>query len=231
MNDFERYKLLGNYSTPRVRRGTILTCEARDCDLIVVAYSDARIPWPQGRKRGTSARSLVVYEGLAEAVKRESNQAVCYWFGITPQTVTKWRKALGIGAVNDGTHRLRSDWGHEPEILKGFDGSRKSAKIESRRRVAIAKAKLGKPRPKSVIEKLRQANIGRPLSDEHRATLSLSHRERGTRPPAAGVPWSSEEDELLRTLPAGEVVQQTGRTLTAIYHRRRVLGLCDGRRR
>ena len=105
MHDADRYKLLGTYRTPRVR--VVLSCEARDCDVIVTGYSDARIPWPLGRQRGRSARALVVYGGLAEAVRRESNVAVCHWFGITPQTVSKWRKALGVEPANPGTHRLK----------------------------------------------------------------------------------------------------------------------------
>ena len=32
--------------------------------------------------------------GLAEAVRRESNAAVCHWFGVSPVVVTGWRRAL-----------------------------------------------------------------------------------------------------------------------------------------
>jgi hypothetical protein len=52
---------------------------------------------------------------------------------------------------------------------------------------------------------------------------------RGTRAPLAGIPWTKEEDELARTLKAKEVVERTGRTLSAVYSRRRILGLADGR--
>jgi hypothetical protein len=40
-----------------------------------------------------------------------------------------------------------------------------------------------------------------------------------------------EEDELVRTVPAKELVQRTGRTLRAVYDRRLELGMPDGRRR
>ena len=88
MRDADRFKLLGTYKTPRVRVGTVLACEARDCDVIVTGYTDAhpvagglspragRVPGP-GRLRGPR-----------RAVGRESNQAVCYWFGVTAQTVS-----------------------------------------------------------------------------------------------------------------------------------------------
>jgi hypothetical protein len=92
MRDADRFKLLGTYRTPRVRIGTRLTCEVRDCDVIVVGYSDGRIPWPIGRRPRLAAKGMILYGDLADAVRRESNQAVCYWFGVSAQTVSKWRE-------------------------------------------------------------------------------------------------------------------------------------------
>ena len=82
-----------------------------------------------------------------------------------------------------------------------------------------------------MMEAIAEANRGRPLGEATRQIMSEAHRRRGTRPPAAGESWIAEEDELLRTLPTREVVQRTGRTLTAVYNRRIELGLPDGRRR
>jgi hypothetical protein len=44
--------------------------------------------------------------------------AVGHWWGVSGQTVTKWRRARGVPATNEGTHRLRSehfggDWADE----------------------------------------------------------------------------------------------------------------------
>ena len=79
MRDADRYKLLGTYRTPKARIGRVLACEARDRDVVVTGYSDARIPWPRGRARGTRGYpGLVVCGALAEAVCRESNQAVAH---------------------------------------------------------------------------------------------------------------------------------------------------------
>jgi hypothetical protein len=45
------------------------------------------------------------------------------------------------------------------------------------------------------------------------------------------IPWTAEEDELVRALPAEEVAQRTGRSLMGVYQRRYRLGVPDGRRR
>src|SRR5215204_4098243 len=121
MPDADRYKLLGTYRTPKVRVGRVLTCGAQDCDVVVTGYSDARIPWPRGRVKRRHARGgarpaggaggLVVCGALAEAVRRESNQAVAHWFGVNPNTVSVWRKALAVRRTNEGTGRLRRGYG------------------------------------------------------------------------------------------------------------------------
>src|SRR5262245_41595036 len=67
-----------------------------------------------GKPKGGPTRGLIVCGALADAVRRESNQAVCFLWGVTPQTVTKWRKALEVGRRTEGSTRLRSDYFLEP---------------------------------------------------------------------------------------------------------------------
>ena len=45
--------------------------------MTICGLSDAPIPWPIGR-RGRGRHSLIVYKGLAKAIRRESNQAIAY---------------------------------------------------------------------------------------------------------------------------------------------------------
>jgi hypothetical protein len=228
MKDADRFRLLfGPYRTPRFRYGRTVLCEVRG-EVIIVGLSDGPIPWPVGKKG--RAKGLVVYQGLAKAVRRESELAVAHWWGITEQTVWKWRKALGVGATTEGTSRLRHDYFGEPWARK----ARKKALAKARdpdRREKIAAAKRGKPRPPEVVEAVRRARLGKNLSEETRRRMSEAHRRRGTRPPKAGSPWSAAEDELVRTLPASEAARRTGRTLVAVWARRRQLGLPDGRGR
>lgn len=177
MRDADRFRLLCIYRTPRVRIGTVLTCEARDCDVVVTGYTDARIPWPVGRRKGAPARGPVVFGGLAEAVRRESNQAVCYWFGVTPWTASKWRRLLGIKWTNPGTRRLRSDYFDEPWAKR----ARKKAHAKNsdpQRRRKISEAFKGKPRPPHVIEAMQQGRIGKPHTEEARAKMRAAHARR-----------------------------------------------------
>ena len=167
----------GPYRTPRVKLGTVLADEVRDCDVVVCGYTDARIPWPVGKPLGGRARSPVIYGELLRAVRTEANIAVCHWWGVTPQTVTKWRKALGVGMMTAGTTAVRSEKGGEPDILAGLAKGR--LKIhDPERNEKIAAARRGKPRPPHVIEAMRKARIGKSLSEETRAKMRESHRWR-----------------------------------------------------
>src|SRR5262249_40839833 len=92
MTDDDRFRLLfGPHPTPAIAYGDAVTCEVSG-DLVVCGLTDAPTPWPTGKKRekGSRARSIVVYAGLAEAVRRESSQAVARWWGGgIPQTSGK----------------------------------------------------------------------------------------------------------------------------------------------
>lgn len=93
---FDGFRLLGNYRTPRFHFGQVVIDDVRG-EVEIVGLSDAPISWPVG-KRG-SAKALVVYGGLSQAIRTESNQAVAHAWGVTPQTITKWRKALARAAA------------------------------------------------------------------------------------------------------------------------------------
>jgi hypothetical protein len=51
----------GPYKSPSIPIGTIIACESRDADVILVDYSDAKIPWPIGRRPRLGAKSLIVF--------------------------------------------------------------------------------------------------------------------------------------------------------------------------
>jgi hypothetical protein len=165
--------LYGPYRTPRFRLGSVRFCEVRG-EVTIVGITDARIQWPVGKRN--RAKSLVIFGALARAVRRESATAVCYWWGVTPQTVTKWRKALGVGPVTDGTRRLKQDNGRSftPEHIARLVAAANTPEANAKK----GQAWLGKPRPPHVRALLRQLATGRTPSAEARARMSAAHRAR-----------------------------------------------------
>jgi hypothetical protein len=88
----------------------------------------------------------------------------------------------------------------------------------------------GKPRPQHVLDAAHAARRGSHHTEEARRKISEASRRRGALVPGT-IPWTAEEDELVRTLPAEEVARRTGRSLIAVYARRNRLRVPDGRRR
>jgi hypothetical protein len=229
MDDAERLRLWhGAYRPPRYRVGRRLLCAVRG-SVEVVGTSHAPIPWPQACNHGRPF--LIVCGGLARAVRTEAAIAVAHWWGVTPLTVWTWRKALGVGATTPGTSRLRRAHALGPAGTAALAKAQAKAQ-DPERRAKIAAARRGKPRPRHVIEAMRAADLGRKHTDQTRRRMSEAHRRRGTRPPAAGRLWTAKEDALLRAgLPTADVARRSGRTVAAVYIRRRQLGLPDGRRK
>lgn len=173
----DRFALLGRYKTPRVRVGDVLMCECRDHDVIVCGFTDAKIPWPLGRKPGTSGRGPILFGDLADAVRRESNQAVCHWFGVTPQTVSKWRKALDVPIATEGTSRLHFEAAHTPALVE----ARKKAVAKNQdpeRRAKIAAARRGVKRSPETVAKMVAGRLGRKVSAKTRAKMSASQKRK-----------------------------------------------------
>jgi len=209
-----RHRLhFGPYATPRFRIGQRVV-DLRRGTVRIVGLSDGPIQWPIAA--GPGGLSLVLYRGLARAVRRESNAAVAYWFGVTGQTVTKWRRALGVRHP-EGDRCLQAANGKRNR--NGLVAMWAKAK-DPTRCAKIAAARRGKPRPPHVIEALRMANLGRKLPAAQRAKMSAAHKRRRTRPPAAGKPFTAHELWLIQRLPPAEAAKRTGRTLTAIYSQR-----------
>jgi hypothetical protein len=165
----------------------------------------------------------VLYGDLAEAVRRESAEAVMHFWGVKHHTVWQWRKALGVPQYNPGTTKLKSEL-----LAPVLDKAREAARptwSSAERRAKISAAKKGKPRPPHVIEAMMRGRTGKPQSEEARRKMSQAQRSR-----QRADAWTQWEDELVRTLPAQEASRETGRTLVAVWTRRRRLKLPDGRK-
>jgi hypothetical protein len=101
----------------------------------VVGISNGRIPWPLASKPGRGGRSFVLYGDLAKAVRREAGVAVAYWWGVRADTVSRWRKALGVGRTTKGSHVLKSAYTREPWARAAW----KKARLMAKSPAAIAK--------------------------------------------------------------------------------------------
>jgi hypothetical protein len=99
----ESVKLIGGpYGPPRVPKSGILRCVIRG-RLKVDSYSDGPIPWPQAAGVG---HPFIVCGDLVKPLKTESLAAVRYHWGVSHDTVSSWRKRLGIERFTPGTWRL-----------------------------------------------------------------------------------------------------------------------------
>jgi len=106
---------------------------------VVCGLSKGPIRWPVGRPPGrrTGEASLVLCGDLAEAVRRESGVAVRHWWGVARDVLRRWRRALGVGAVNEGGHQLRMLTSGEAKRGKRLsEASRRKIREGVRRRYA-----------------------------------------------------------------------------------------------
>ena len=93
---------------------------------------------------------LILCGDLVRAVRLESETAICHWFGVGITTVWKWRKALGVKSINEGTSALLSRWA--PETIQGEKATE---------RLAGAQGSPGVHSQKGVRAQARVRNSGR----------------------------------------------------------------------
>jgi len=143
---------------------------------------------------------------------------------VTPQTVTVWLRALDVPRGTKGTRQRHRDWA--PETLNDEARQLAEAVVRSPERVAkIRAAKLGKPRPRHVIEAMRKANMGRPHSPEHRAKLREAWRRRPDRPLPNGRPWTAAELAAMGKMFDRELATRYGRCMQTVARKRKKMGI------
>jgi len=223
MHDVDRFKLLhGPYRMPRCRVGRLLRCTLRGM-VRVVGISAGRIQWPQcrvgGKDRG-GMLAMVICGDLERAIRTESNQAVAYWWGITPYTVSQWRKRLNVGRYTEGTQRLQRevfvetlDNGAREKLLASLYSPGRAAKIGAAHR--------GKKPPPEAVERARRANTGRRRSAETRARMAQAQRQRYARE----ARWTAEKDGQLGTASDCDLARRWGLNSSSVQRRRLKLGI------
>src|SRR5947207_13628825 len=99
--------IAGPYHPPPCKVGGTLFCEMRGT-VKVCGLSDSPVPWAftRGGRRGRP--SPILGGDLVRAVRVEASLVVCHLFGVTPQTVSKWRKALQVPHATPGTSERKA---------------------------------------------------------------------------------------------------------------------------
>lgn len=187
MDEADRIRLHhGPYTAPACRRGDLLGCEVLGRDVRVGGLTDAPIPWPRALKTGRP--SLIVCADLARAVRAESELAVAHHWGVGVVTIWKWRKALGVGPINEGTRELYRGY-YPAKITPGAYQKMAETSRSAESRERQASLRRGKPAHPNTAEALAAAARA-PRSDEHRRNISASLRGRGRprKEPAPGSP-------------------------------------------
>lgn len=95
----------GPYRAPRCKAGSVLACAIRG-DLVVAGLTDAPIPWPYTTVYG-GGKTLIVTGQLADALHVESGRAIRHWWGVSRNTVWRWRRGLEIARETAGYRALR----------------------------------------------------------------------------------------------------------------------------
>lgn len=156
--------IAGPYTPPACRVGDWLDDEI-DGRLEVGGWTDALISWPRRKKTGRA--SLILTAELARAVRTESAEALCYYWGVRPTKVWQWRQALGVGRVTAGTRRLLQErTGVPPEAAAR--GRTAAAAPDALQR--MAETKRGQPaHPNTRAALLRAAKRAKPAGWGKRA--------------------------------------------------------------
>src|SRR6188768_2582118 len=111
----------GPYKSPPFKVGQQVQCAVRGV-VTIAGVSNGPIPWPFCVHR---CRALIVYRDLERAVRQEPASAVAHWWGVSTNTVGRWRHALGVGRSNPGTVKLRR---------AGYDDPVRNRKIAAAKR-------------------------------------------------------------------------------------------------
>lgn len=212
-------ELLGDYSPPEIERGDWLFCLLRG-KVQVGGYTDAPIPWPRLFKGGKPVHILC--GDLVEAIRTESAQAVAYWWGVHPHTVTKWRRALAVERNTPGSRKL-----HQKLFDKRIPDEAKKRGLEALHTPKV-KAKAASQKKKQPVSqnslKALEKSRHKPKSNAWKA----KHAERMRKEWAEGKrhhpqAWTNHEIDLLGTDTDEVVSAMIGRTVDAVAVKRRQL--------
>jgi hypothetical protein len=200
----EAYEPIGGpYHLPRCRVGGKLFCELRGW-VTVGGMTAAPVPWPYAKARG--AHSLILTRDLVAAVRTEAEIVVCHLFGVSSNTVWKWRKALGVPHATPGTSELKA------ASKRGV--RRQTGRV--RAWTAYTDDLVRTLPPKAAAKRLRRSMAA---VYARRQLLGVGIVRAGRRVTRSDV-WTAAEDEAVLSMKPKDAAKRLGRSLMAVYIRR-----------
>ncbi len=227
--------LFGPYTPPPLKRGDRATGLYRDSDVVITSWSDALISWPRCKVRGQRGGSgLLVDEELARAVRSEAEIAVAYWWGIRPETVRRWRKALGVEgpAGTEGSRRLlQANAEKGAAVVRGKPLPPEQVELRRRNAIQNNQAQYLRGTQKGGWTAGQLAVLGRYPDDRVAVITGRTENAVRIKRERLGIPnprspgWTEEELKLLGTAPDAEIARQIGRTEWPVTQKRCSLGI------
>lgn len=150
----------GPYKTPACREGGWVMDEVHGL-VQVNGFSEGRLSWPTRKRPLGGPRALALTEELVRAIRLESAVAVSYWWGISTNTVRKFRRLLHVPRNTPGTIARHGVVAEPPPPEAGAKGRKKVA-TELAIRQRIADTQRGKHVSAEVRQKLSAAHKGVP---------------------------------------------------------------------
>ena len=226
MLDSERFKLLyGPYVVPNCKLGDRLLCEYRARELSVRGMTDGLIQWPCTRRNRT--KSPIVCGDLVRAIRTESAMAVAYHWGVRHKTIWKWRKALGVPRMTNGSRRLRIEYAAEhftPEVRAKGRAAMHTPEV----RAKLSAARKGRPQHPNTIAACRELGK-RPKSEEWKRGMSERSKKMWANREAHGLPsrreWTEEQLALIGTGSDRAVALALGLPLNVVAYQRTRMGI------
>ncbi len=214
--------IAGPYLPPPCKVGDWIDDEV-DGRLEVGGWTVAPISWPRRKKTGRAA--LILCGDLARAVRVESVEAICYWWGVRPTKVWMWRKALGVERVTEGTRKLLQErTGVPPDAARR--GRRRAASPESRAKMAATKrGRAAHPNTLAALLKAARRKKTQEWGVVANAWMRGAHLPRLHRGEWTAGDLMQLRDEYLRGRSARAIALILGRTVPAVTAQIDVLGL------
>jgi hypothetical protein len=181
--------------------------------------------------RKPGLHTCIVFGELIRAIQSESEIAVAHHWGVTPATVSLWRRALGVPRMTDGSRKLAVALA--PERLT--DEARELAKQVMGRQDArekIGALRRGKPLHPNMVAAQREA-VKKPKSGEWRRGQAARMRKLWEHPENHGLPpchrWTDQELTLLGTESDPVIAERLGVPPYIVENKRRQLGIASTR--